>query len=53
MPAAGVGGRSPDLSFLAAGCILVLSRNLVQYACFGLFGIIALQVSGSPSCRPA
>ncbi|OWK10272.1 SURF4 [Cervus elaphus hippelaphus] len=28
---------------LAAGCILVLSRNFVQYACFGLFGIIALQ----------
>uniref|UniRef100_A0A9L0SKY1 Surfeit locus protein 4 n=6 Tax=Laurasiatheria TaxID=314145 RepID=A0A9L0SKY1_HORSE len=25
------------------GCILVLSRNFVQYACFGLFGIIALQ----------
>uniref|UniRef100_A0A8C2FPR3 Surfeit locus protein 4 n=1 Tax=Cyprinus carpio TaxID=7962 RepID=A0A8C2FPR3_CYPCA len=25
------------------GCVLVLSRNLVQYACFGLFGIIALQ----------
>lgn len=49
----GWGGRSPDLSLLAAGCILVLSRNFVQYACFGLFGIIALQVSGSPSCRPA
>uniref|UniRef100_A0A4W3GF52 Surfeit locus protein 4 n=1 Tax=Callorhinchus milii TaxID=7868 RepID=A0A4W3GF52_CALMI len=28
------------------GCILILSRNFVQYACFGLFGIIALQVSG-------
>uniref|UniRef100_A0A8C0GBK1 Surfeit locus protein 4 n=1 Tax=Chelonoidis abingdonii TaxID=106734 RepID=A0A8C0GBK1_CHEAB len=27
-----------------SGCILVLSRNFVQYACFGLFGIIALQV---------
>ncbi|KAL6085453.1 hypothetical protein STEG23_004655 [Scotinomys teguina] len=27
----------------AAGCVLVLSRNFVQYACFGLFGIIALQ----------
>lgn len=26
------------------GCVLVLSRNFVQYACFGLFGIIALQV---------
>ncbi|RMB93376.1 hypothetical protein DUI87_30071 [Hirundo rustica rustica] len=26
-----------------SGCILVLSRNFVQYACFGLFGIIALQ----------
>ncbi|KAH0519129.1 Surfeit locus protein 4 [Microtus ochrogaster] len=26
-----------------AGCVLVLSRNFVQYACFGLFGIIALQ----------
>ncbi|KAF6127552.1 surfeit 4 [Phyllostomus discolor] len=25
------------------GCILVLSRNFVQHACFGLFGIIALQ----------
>uniref|UniRef100_A0A8D2DWZ9 Surfeit locus protein 4 n=1 Tax=Sciurus vulgaris TaxID=55149 RepID=A0A8D2DWZ9_SCIVU len=25
------------------GCVLVLSRNFVQYACFGLFGIIALQ----------
>ncbi|XP_062816315.1 surfeit locus protein 4 [Anolis carolinensis] len=25
------------------GCILVLSRNFVQYACCGLFGIIALQ----------
>uniref|UniRef100_A0A4W3GF19 Surfeit locus protein 4 n=2 Tax=Callorhinchus milii TaxID=7868 RepID=A0A4W3GF19_CALMI len=25
------------------GCILILSRNFVQYACFGLFGIIALQ----------
>uniref|UniRef100_A0A8C2FP63 Surfeit locus protein 4 n=1 Tax=Cyprinus carpio TaxID=7962 RepID=A0A8C2FP63_CYPCA len=29
------------------GCVLVLSRNLVQYACFGLFGIIALQVCAS------
>uniref|UniRef100_A0A3Q3BDA8 Surfeit locus protein 4 n=1 Tax=Kryptolebias marmoratus TaxID=37003 RepID=A0A3Q3BDA8_KRYMA len=26
------------------GCVLILSRNFVQYACFGLFGIIALQV---------
>uniref|UniRef100_A0A673IL84 Surfeit locus protein 4 n=1 Tax=Sinocyclocheilus rhinocerous TaxID=307959 RepID=A0A673IL84_9TELE len=25
------------------GCILILSRNFVQYACFGLFGLIALQ----------
>ncbi|KAI4892635.1 hypothetical protein NFI96_021633, partial [Prochilodus magdalenae] len=25
------------------GCILILSRNFVQYACFGLFGIIGLQ----------
>uniref|UniRef100_A0A3B3BDM5 Surfeit locus protein 4 n=1 Tax=Oryzias melastigma TaxID=30732 RepID=A0A3B3BDM5_ORYME len=25
------------------GCVLILSRNFVQYACFGLFGIIALQ----------
>uniref|UniRef100_A0A3Q3ERS9 Surfeit 4 n=1 Tax=Labrus bergylta TaxID=56723 RepID=A0A3Q3ERS9_9LABR len=25
------------------GCLLVLSRNFVQYACFSLFGIIALQ----------
>ncbi|XP_056448872.1 surfeit locus protein 4-like [Gadus chalcogrammus] len=24
-------------------CVLILSRNLVQYACFALFGIIALQ----------
>uniref|UniRef100_A0A8C2T303 Surfeit locus protein 4 n=1 Tax=Coturnix japonica TaxID=93934 RepID=A0A8C2T303_COTJA len=30
-----------------SGCILVLSRNFVQYACFGLFGIIALQVGES------
>uniref|UniRef100_A0A8C2KFF7 Surfeit 4 n=1 Tax=Cyprinus carpio TaxID=7962 RepID=A0A8C2KFF7_CYPCA len=29
------------------GCVLVLSRNCVQYACFGLFGIIALQEPGS------
>uniref|UniRef100_A0A9J8AVF2 Surfeit locus protein 4 n=1 Tax=Cyprinus carpio carpio TaxID=630221 RepID=A0A9J8AVF2_CYPCA len=28
---------------LTGGCILILSRNFVQYACFGLFGIIALQ----------
>uniref|UniRef100_A0A2K5EB59 Uncharacterized protein n=1 Tax=Aotus nancymaae TaxID=37293 RepID=A0A2K5EB59_AOTNA len=26
------------------GCVLVLNRNFVQYACFGLFGIIALQM---------
>ncbi|XP_062310731.1 surfeit locus protein 4-like [Osmerus eperlanus] len=25
------------------GCVLILSRNFVQYACCGLFGIIALQ----------
>ncbi|XP_029915413.1 surfeit locus protein 4-like isoform X2 [Myripristis murdjan] len=25
------------------GCVLILSRNFVQYACFGLFGVIALQ----------
>ncbi|KAG7282357.1 hypothetical protein CRUP_029678 [Coryphaenoides rupestris] len=25
------------------GCVLILSRNFVQYACFALFGIIALQ----------
>ncbi|XP_062873825.1 surfeit 4, like [Trichomycterus rosablanca] len=24
-------------------CVLILSRNFVQYACFGLFGVIALQ----------
>lgn len=30
--------------FLPGGCVLILSRNFVQYACFGLFGIIALQV---------
>uniref|UniRef100_A0A8C5DB85 Surfeit locus protein 4 n=1 Tax=Gouania willdenowi TaxID=441366 RepID=A0A8C5DB85_GOUWI len=29
------------------GCVLILSRNFVQYACFGLFGIIALQVGTS------
>ncbi|KFU97098.1 Surfeit locus protein 4, partial [Pterocles gutturalis] len=35
-----------------SGCILVLSRNFVQYACFGLFGIIALQcnLSGVLTC---
>uniref|UniRef100_A0A665VZM0 Surfeit locus protein 4 n=1 Tax=Echeneis naucrates TaxID=173247 RepID=A0A665VZM0_ECHNA len=27
------------------GCVLILSRNFVQNACFALFGIIALQVS--------
>uniref|UniRef100_A0A8C1DS28 Surfeit locus protein 4 n=1 Tax=Cyprinus carpio carpio TaxID=630221 RepID=A0A8C1DS28_CYPCA len=32
------------------GCVLVLSRNCVQYACFGLFGIIALQVSEQHVC---
>lgn len=32
-----------NLSGQLSGCILVLSRNFVQYACFGLFGIIALQ----------
>uniref|UniRef100_A0A672YFU4 Surfeit 4, like n=1 Tax=Sphaeramia orbicularis TaxID=375764 RepID=A0A672YFU4_9TELE len=26
------------------GCVLILSRNFVQYACFALFGIISLQV---------
>ncbi|CAB1320245.1 unnamed protein product, partial [Coregonus sp. 'balchen'] len=25
------------------GCVLILSRNFVQYACFALFGILALQ----------
>ncbi|XP_076126374.1 surfeit 4, like [Alosa pseudoharengus] len=25
------------------GCVLILSRNFVEYACFGLFGIIGLQ----------
>lgn len=25
------------------GCVLILSRNFVQYACFALFGIISLQ----------
>uniref|UniRef100_H2LRZ2 Surfeit locus protein 4 n=1 Tax=Oryzias latipes TaxID=8090 RepID=H2LRZ2_ORYLA len=29
------------------GCVLILSRNFVQYACFGLFGIIALQVNNT------
>uniref|UniRef100_A0AAZ3SWW5 Surfeit locus protein 4 n=1 Tax=Oncorhynchus tshawytscha TaxID=74940 RepID=A0AAZ3SWW5_ONCTS len=28
---------------LLSGCVLILSRHFVQYACFGLFGIIALQ----------
>uniref|UniRef100_A0A2K6G801 Surfeit locus protein 4 n=1 Tax=Propithecus coquereli TaxID=379532 RepID=A0A2K6G801_PROCO len=32
------------------GCVLVLSRNFVQYACFGLFGIIALQTRRLVSC---
>lgn len=26
------------------GCVLVLSRNFVQYVCFGFFGIIVLQM---------
>lgn len=34
-----------NVFFPAGGCVLVLSRTFVQYACFGLFGIIALQVS--------
>ncbi|KAB0394062.1 hypothetical protein E2I00_001766 [Balaenoptera physalus] len=34
----------PAMEQETAGCILVLSRNFVQYACFGLFGIIALQI---------
>lgn len=25
------------------GCVLILTRNFVEYACFGLFGIIGLQ----------
>ncbi|XP_035642254.1 surfeit 4, like isoform X4 [Oncorhynchus keta] len=25
------------------GCVLILSRNCVQYACFALFGILSLQ----------
>ncbi|CDQ75720.1 surfeit 4, like isoform X4 [Oncorhynchus mykiss] len=25
------------------GCVLILSRNFVQYACFALFGILSLQ----------
>ncbi|XP_041667644.1 surfeit locus protein 4 isoform X2 [Cheilinus undulatus] len=29
--------------YIEGGCVLILSRNFVQYACFGLFGIIALQ----------
>lgn len=28
----------------AGGCVLVLSRNFVQNACFALFGIITMQV---------
>ncbi|XP_068559147.1 surfeit 4, like isoform X2 [Cebidichthys violaceus] len=32
------GGRSGP-----GGCVLILSRNCVQYACFTLFGIISLQ----------
>lgn len=35
---------APNSVLFLAGCVLVLSRNFVQYACFGLFGIIALQV---------
>ncbi|XP_068594519.1 surfeit 4, like [Brachionichthys hirsutus] len=26
------------------GCVLILSRNFVHYACFSLFGLIALQI---------
>lgn len=36
------------MCFLTGGCVLILSRNFVQYACFGLFGIIALQVRTLP-----
>lgn len=44
--AAGLGeeGSVNDATFPTGGCVLILSRNFVQYACFGLFGIIALQV---------
>lgn len=37
-------GSVNDVTVLTGGCVLILSRNFVQYACFGLFGIIALQV---------
>uniref|UniRef100_A0A673X5X1 Surfeit 4 n=1 Tax=Salmo trutta TaxID=8032 RepID=A0A673X5X1_SALTR len=33
-----------NLTGQLGGCVLILSRHFVQYACFGLFGIIALQV---------
>ncbi|XP_008299088.1 surfeit locus protein 4-like [Stegastes partitus] len=29
------------------GCVLILSRNFVQYACCGLFAVIALQVTST------
>ncbi|XP_055791648.1 surfeit locus protein 4 isoform X2 [Salvelinus fontinalis] len=32
-----------NLTGQLGGCVLILSRNFVQYACFGLFGVIALQ----------
>uniref|UniRef100_A0A8C8ETG0 Surfeit locus protein 4 n=1 Tax=Oncorhynchus tshawytscha TaxID=74940 RepID=A0A8C8ETG0_ONCTS len=32
-----------NLTGQLGGCVLILSRHFVQYACFGLFGIIALQ----------
>lgn len=40
-------GKNGCVSVLTGGCVLILSRNFVQYACFGLFGIIALQVRNS------
>lgn len=37
--------RSHLFLSVLAGCVLVLARKFVPYACFGLFGIIFMQVS--------
>lgn len=37
-------GSSEPLRLSTAGCVLVLARKYVPYACFGLFGIIFMQV---------
>ena len=36
--------KSEPVCVSAGGCVLIISRNFVQYGCFSLFGIIALQV---------